>query len=205
VAAGEPEMQSALAQDSEQLAAMAAAPFLFVQDRLRWLSYGGGLRVRSVCRADGACIQAVSAEPSAACLLSREEDEGERHVGVRLESVDGMSFLGQDGLEDLPGSAIGLDVKGLSGALKNLLAGGEIWAGHIRVERSATIKRGKYRAETRALNTCLDIGSFAHAALTLIRKDVVLVGGSQQVAIRLIIKVQPTRRLSPLPHNGDTI
>jgi hypothetical protein len=159
--------------------------------------------VRSVCGADGACIQAVSPATLAACLLAREEDEGERHVGVRLESVDSMSFLSQDGLEDLPGSAIGLDVKGLSGTLKNLLAGGEIWASDIRVERSATIKRGKNRAETRSLNTCLDIGPFAHAALTLIRKDVVLVGGGQQVAIRRIVKIQPTRRLTPLPHNGD--
>jgi hypothetical protein len=60
VAAGEPEMKPALTHNPEQLPAMAAAPFLFVQGRLRQLGCGGTLRVRSVRGADGSCIQAVS-------------------------------------------------------------------------------------------------------------------------------------------------
>jgi hypothetical protein len=106
VAAGEPEMKPALTHDPEQLAALAAAPFLFVQGRLRGRDCvaEATLRVRSVCRADQPCIQAVSAENFAACLLLvREEDEGKRHVRIGLEGVDGMLFLGPNTLEDLPG------------------------------------------------------------------------------------------------------
>ena len=61
VAACEPQMQPTLTHDPEQFAAMAAAPFLFVQGRLRrrGLRYGGNLRGRSVLGAERGCTETV--------------------------------------------------------------------------------------------------------------------------------------------------
>ena len=101
MAAGEPEMKPALTHDPEQLAAMAAAPFLFVQGRLRrrggWVTEaicGGGLyskRKRPVFR-----LYRYRFLGNSSAFGQENECEGNASIGAEVVKAP---FGALDGLE----------------------------------------------------------------------------------------------------------
>jgi hypothetical protein len=123
VAAREPEVKPALTHNPEQLAAMAAAPFLFVQGRLR-------RRVVALRRQSARSVRTRSGKGLySGCIVIDflgnssafgQENECEGNALIRAEVVQ-TPFGALDGLEQAPRAAPDSRVKEVPCALEDLL------------------------------------------------------------------------------------